>query len=217
MHDDEPEFFIIAGPNGAGKSTNGSEFVPKSLGIFNGDRIFADLQLRYPNIRPEQLQGGVAHALEEARDKALASKLSFAFETNYSTLMASEILQQFRQAGYKTTLIYFGLDSLELAASRVQERVALGGHDVPAEVLKYNYDEGIKRINQDLHFFDRVIFVDTLNQNVRVIAFLQKAAKQQVQISEKIYWYNKYFKSTVNKLALMHKQEKGIKPRYRLH
>lgn len=213
MHSD-PEFFIIAGPNGAGKSTNGSEFVPDSLTIFNGDLIFADLKKRYPDIEPERLQGGVAHALEEARDKALATKLSFAFETNYSSTMASEILQRFRMAGYKTTLIYFGLDSMELAASRVQERVALGGHDVVAEVLRYNYEEGIKRINQDLSLFDRAIFVDTLNQNVRIIAFLQKASKQQIKIREDINWYNKYFGDTVNKLSLTPKKVKRIKTRH---
>src|SRR5260370_39174767 len=103
-------------PNGAGKSTNGPLFVPKSLLIFNGDLVFGDLVKRYPHIEPERLQGGVAKAQEDSRDKALASKSDFAFESNYSSDMASEISQKFREAGYKTTLIYFGLDSLKSSA-----------------------------------------------------------------------------------------------------
>ena len=143
-----PEFFILAGPNGAGKSTNGHSLVSPSLPIFNGDLVFAELIKRYPDTEPARLQGGVAHALEEARDKAIALKADFAFESNYSSDMASEISQRFKEAGYKTTLVYFGLDSVKSSALRVTERNELGGHNVTPDVIKYNFDEGIKRVHK---------------------------------------------------------------------
>jgi predicted ABC-type ATPase len=83
-----PELFIIAGPNGAGKSTYAEVYLPKGLQLINGDAVFAGLQKRYAGISPERLSGGVAVALEKARDEALANQQSFAFETNYSTSMA---------------------------------------------------------------------------------------------------------------------------------
>ena len=199
--DGQPEFFIIAGPNGAGKSTFGQAFVSKSLTIFNGDLVFADLVRRYPQIEPVRLQGGVAHALEEARDKALLSRSDFAFESNYSSDMASDVSQRFRDAGYKTTLIYFGLDNLKLSAYRVERRVISGGHDVSPETIRYNFDEGIKRINSDLHQFDRVIFVDNRNENARIIGLIQKESQQHLHIEEEIKWYKIHFEHQVNKLV----------------
>ncbi|MFI5137160.1 MAG: hypothetical protein ACHQIM_04980, partial [Sphingobacteriales bacterium] len=133
-----PQFLIIAGPNGAGKSIYGHFHVPRGISIFNGDLVFAELKQQYPNIEPDRLAGGVAVALEKARDNALAAKSNFAFESNFSNDLAIDITRMFRDAGYETTLVYFGLNDLESSAIRVDTRVQLGGHDVPLEILRYN-------------------------------------------------------------------------------
>jgi predicted ABC-type ATPase len=198
----KPDFFILAGPNGAGKTTNGHLFVPTSISIFNGDLVFAHLIQKYPDIEPIRLQGGVAKSLEDARDAALTAKKNFAFESNYSSDMATELTLQFKEAGYHTTLIYFGLDSLKTAASRVKERKSLGGHDVTAEVLKYNFEEGIIRVKKDLHLFDTILFVDSRYQNTRVIALIQKELNKQINLVEHIGWYDQYFKEPVDALKM---------------
>lgn len=197
---DKPDFIIIAGPNGAGKSTNGHLFVPEGLSIFNGDLELELLALRYPHIERERLYGGVASALENARDKALSQKAGFAFESNYSSDMASEISAIFREAGYKTTLVYFGLDSLKSSFARVQSRVNVGGHHVKPDVIQYNFQESIVRVNRDLALFDEVYFVDTRNHNIQIVAFLEKKSHKHLQVLENIPWYTNQFKQAVAKL-----------------
>lgn len=207
-----PEFFIIAGPNGAGKSTNGHLFIPSSLSVFNGDLVLETLVRKYPHIEKERLHGGVASALEKARDEALNAKTGFAFESNYSTDMASEISNQFREAGYKTSLIYFGLDSLKLSASRVKDRVDSGGHYVKQDVIQYNFEQAIVRVNSDLHLFDEVYFVDTRNQDIQIITLVEKKSRSLSHTGESIPWYNAQFKSTVDKLGFSPKAVQKIKP-----
>jgi predicted ABC-type ATPase len=207
-----PEFFIIAGPNGAGKSTGGHRLIPSSISIFNGDLVLETLVQRYPHIEKERLHGGVASALEKERDLALSTKTGFAFESNYSTDMASEISGEFREAGYKTILIYFGLDSLKSSVSRVQSRVNIGGHYVKSDVIRYNFEQAIVRVNNDLHLFDEVYFVDTRNQNIQIITLVEKKSHSLSHTGENIPWYNSQFKSTVNKLGFSPKTVQQIKP-----
>lgn len=192
----KPQFFILAGPNGAGKSTNGHFHIPSGLSIFNGDLVFAELQRQYPHIEPDRLGGGVAVALEKARDKALADRTDFAFETNFSNNMAVEITQIFKNEGYETSLIYFGLNDIYRSATRVDERVLLGGHQVPLEVIKYNFEEGIKRVTNQLADFDHIRFIDTsIPFSARVIALSNKLNGQHAVLDPNIAWFNKNFKT----------------------
>lgn len=202
----KPEFYILAGPNGAGKSTNGHLFVPTSISIFNGDQVLADLIKKYPAIEPARLHGGVAKSLEDARDAALTAKTDFAFESNYSSDMATELAQQFKKAGYRAVLIYFGLDSLKISATRVRERKLLGGHDVTPEIMAYNFNEGIKRVNKDLMLYDTILFIDTQSQNTRVIALLQPGMDKPVVLAENIDWYNRHFRKNMEALNLRRKR-----------
>jgi len=115
----KPQFFIIAGPNGAGKSTYGHQHVPEGTHLFNGDEVYAELLRKYPDYDPVKLQGGVPYRLEKERGEAIALGRDFAFETNYSTDLATEIADTFRNAGYETNLVYFGLDNADAAGMRV--------------------------------------------------------------------------------------------------
>lgn len=200
--EEKPEFFILAGPNGAGKSVNGRLFVPPSVPIFNGDLVFADLATKYPQLKPEQIGGGVAKALEDARDKALNAKADFAFESNYSSNMATEIARKFQEAGYKTTLVYFGLDDLKDSAARVTQRSGTGGHDVKAEVIKYNYEEGIRRVKKDLLLYDNVVFVETQKQKAQAIAIFRKQSNQYISLPNSNNWYKKHFEKVINKMRV---------------
>src|ERR1700709_1043652 len=97
----KPQFTILAGPNGAGKSTYGHLYISPTTPMFNGDLVFAELVKQYPHIQPESLGGGVAAALEKARDKAIAERADFAFESNFSNDMASALTRVFKGEGYE--------------------------------------------------------------------------------------------------------------------
>jgi len=214
----KPKFFILAGPNGAGKSSYGRLRVPLSIPIFDGDLVFAELQQQYPHIEAERLSGGVAVALEKARDTALSEKAGFAFETNFSNDMAIDITRMFKEAGFETILLYFGLDDLETSASRVDTRVQLGGHEVPLDTIRFNMEEGIIRVTNNLADFDSVYFLDTGSGQSNYIAFCTKEGANYALLDNNIKWFNKNFKEPLQNLhkanlqSLASGQDENINP-----
>ena len=78
------------------------------------------------------------------RLKTLASQHeSFAFETTLASRSFAPWLATLRVGGYAIHLVFLWLSSPELALERVAERVALGGHDVRAEVVRRRYRTGL--------------------------------------------------------------------------
>ncbi|WP_257668724.1 zeta toxin family protein [Parapedobacter tibetensis] len=199
----KPQFFILAGPNGAGKSTYGHEHVPKGTHIFNGDLVYAELLQKYPDYDPEKLKGGVPARLENERDEAIAQRSDFAFESNYSNDLAIEITDTFKNAGYETNLIYFGLYDVETAAIRVDTRVALGGHFIETDEIIFNYEEGIKRVQENLHRYDRVKFVDTSIKGIApVIAYYLNENGKHAVLSPNVGWFNSNFQDRMLDIAI---------------
>jgi predicted ABC-type ATPase len=49
-----------------------------------------------------------------------------------------------QRAGYEFHLIFIWLHTPELAVQRVQERVRLGGHGVPEEIVRRRYERGLR-------------------------------------------------------------------------
>lgn len=52
-------------------------------------------------------------------------------------------MQQVKAYNYSITLIFFWLESAELAQVRVLERVRKGGHSIPAITIQRRYQRGI--------------------------------------------------------------------------
>jgi len=196
--DKTPGLYVIAGPNGAGKSTFGNSFLPANTFLFNGDEVYATLIAQHPDIDPVRLRGGVPVALEKARDQAIAAKESFGFETNFSSDLTIELMQHFKNHGYNLHLIYFGLNDPIIAESRVQTRVNLGGHDIPTDVIEFNFHEGIKRVNSNLNQFDSISFISSELKN-QVIAHCDNDMSA-LKIYNNLTWFNRDFKQTVLKM-----------------
>ena len=55
-----------------------------------------------------------------------------------------KIIEEAQSVGYEVTLLYFWLNSPELAVKRVRDRVAAGGHDIPESVIRRRYVMGLK-------------------------------------------------------------------------
>ena len=51
-----------------------------------------------------------------------------------------------QKAGYRVHLIFFWLESPELAMQRVAERVRNGGHGIPTATIKRRYAAGIRNL-----------------------------------------------------------------------
>lgn len=106
------------------------EFLPNLAAC--GQFINADLiayGLNPFNPRKEQVTASKLF-LKEIHE-AEASKSDFAFETTLSGKSNLNLIQRLRDAGWDVELIYLALPSVEMCKSRVAERVAHGGHDIP--------------------------------------------------------------------------------------
>lgn len=70
----------------------------------------------------------------------------FAFETTLSTRSYVSKVKRTQAMGYRVTLLFYWLDSIELAKRRVEVRVEEGGHDIPVDVIERRYIKGIHNL-----------------------------------------------------------------------
>ena len=60
---------------------------------------------------------------------------SFSIETTLATRSYINLVRRAQEKGYVVHLLFFWLDSIELAKRRVADRVASGGHNIPLPVI----------------------------------------------------------------------------------
>jgi predicted ABC-type ATPase len=137
-----PIIVAVAGPNGAGKSTVAPALLEGTLGVtqfVNADVIAQGLA----GFSPETVAIEAGRIMLR-RIKSLAARgLSFAFETTLSSRTFAPWLRGLASSGYTVAVMYFWLPNVELAVRRVRSRVALGGHDVPEEIVRRRYRSSI--------------------------------------------------------------------------
>ncbi|OFY94299.1 MAG: hypothetical protein A3K10_05155, partial [Bacteroidetes bacterium RIFCSPLOWO2_12_FULL_31_6] len=75
-------------------------------------------------------------------------KEDFAFETTLATKSYVNYIKTAKKEGYNISLIYFWLNTPELAIERVRDRVKKGGHSIPKKVIKRRYSVGAKNLFQ---------------------------------------------------------------------
>jgi len=160
--------YVFAGPNGAGKSTMSADMVPPGTPIFDGDKEFAKLKLRFSLTDSENFTDALNdHVFPEWKRDVQQKAIDCAFETNFRTADVMNSVKEFRQQGYEVNLIYFGLESLEASIERVKVRVALGGHYVSLENITANYVQGFENLRSYVLEFDNVLLVSSLEVDTK--------------------------------------------------
>lgn len=143
----DKKLFIISGCNGAGKTTAAATLLPtmfERTEFVNADNIARKLNPSNPE--------GVA--IEAGRmmlikiDELMSEGKSFTLETTLSTRAYKQLLQRAHNSGYAIILLYFWLNSPELAIERVATRVSEGGHNIPQDIIRRRYLKGIKNLFQ---------------------------------------------------------------------
>ncbi len=139
---------IIAGPNGAGKTTFAAEYLPREGAcpqFINADLIAAGLSPFDPVAAAVQ----AGRLMIEQMRRFVSRGESFAFETTLSGRRYALLIPKWRSQGYRVELVYLRLQTVSLALARIAGRVAQGGHDVPADVVR-------RRFRLGWHNFQRV-------------------------------------------------------------
>ncbi len=140
-----PRCFIIAGPNGAGKTTFARRYLPyyADCDVFvNADLIAAGLS----PFSPELAAIKAGRLVLEQIDFFAELRRDFAFETTLSGRTYLKLLQRLKADGYRVSLYFLWLRTVETAISRVAKRVSEGGHHVPVDDLRRRYDRGLRNL-----------------------------------------------------------------------
>lgn len=147
MAKQHPHIIIIAGPNGAGKSTTAPSLLQGTLGVkefVNADVIAQGLSA----FQPETAAFHAGRIMLERLHYLAKERVNFAFETTLSSRTFAPWIDDLRKKGYICHLVFLWLPSPAFAIARVQERVRMGGHNVPEEVIRRRYNAGIRNFFQ---------------------------------------------------------------------
>jgi predicted ABC-type ATPase len=142
---EHPSLYIISGCNGAGKTTASITVLPEVLQcneFVNADEIAKIIS----PMDPHEARIEAGRMMIDKISQNLKTMTTFAFETTLATKCFSNVIREAHSLGYLVSLLYFWLDSPELAIARVKQRVASGGHDIPNDVIKRRYYAGIKNL-----------------------------------------------------------------------
>lgn len=142
-----PNLYVISGCNGAGKTTASYSVLPDMLNckeFVNADEIAKGLS----PFQPDNVAIEAGRIMLNRINELMKQKEDFAFETTLSARTYRQLIKKAQSEGYFVTLVYFWLNSVELAIQRVNTRVLAGGHSIPEETIRRRYRKGIENLSQ---------------------------------------------------------------------
>ena len=95
---------------------------------------------------PESVAIEAGRLMLQRMDDLLSEGEDFAFETTLATRSYVKFVERAQAKGYFVTLLYFWLPTPEQAIERVATRVSEGGHNIPSDVIRRRYANGIKNL-----------------------------------------------------------------------
>ncbi len=181
-----PNLYIIAGCNGAGKTTASFTVLPDLLDckeFVNADEIARGLS----PFQPEKVAIEAGRIMLSRIDDLLNRKQDFAFETTLSTRSYIRTIEKAKAESYTVILLYFWLNSPELAIERVKKRVAEGGHNIAEDVIRRRYFSGIHNmLNLFIQKVDYFLFYNNSEKEADLIA--EGFSENEINIVDEITW-----------------------------
>jgi len=137
--------YIISGCNGVGKTTASLTILPEILNckeFLNAEEIAQNLQ----GLESGQANFNSGRIMIGKMNGLLKENVSFAVETTLASRCYKSKIIEARTKGYNVILLFFWLQSIELAKERVRIRIKEGGHIVEPEIIERRYKGGIKNL-----------------------------------------------------------------------
>ena len=103
-----------------------------------------DIAKGLSSFNPETVAMAAGRNLLERIEHLADSRRSFALETTLSRQGYPRHITRLRNLGYRTSLLFLWLPNADLAVARVAQRVSLGGHNIPEDVIRRRYTSGLK-------------------------------------------------------------------------
>ena len=180
-----PEVVVFAGPNGSGKTTitKLAKVIPPYI---NADDI------KRSNLCSDLEAAQIAESL---REKCVAEKKSFTFETVLSTDRNLNLLKKAKSQGFFIRCIYVLTADPNVNIFRVKSREALGGHGVPEEKIISRYEKCLTLIPELLDVCDIMHIYDNTTAPFRIF----KKRKNEMFFWSNEFWSEEDVKKLVGK------------------
>ena len=184
--------FIISGCNGAGKTTASYSLLPEMLEcseFVNSDEFAKGLS----PFNPEKAAIKASRFVIMKIRHLISRQMDFAVETTLATRTLLKTVKMAQSNGYTVTLLYFWLNTPELAIQRVKARVEAGGHNIPEETIRRRYRVGIQYFFNDYSpVSERWILADNSQIPFRVVAEGSKLDTVSIRDEETYYKIRSY-------------------------
>ena len=172
--------YVISGCNGAGKTTASYSVLPEMLNcreFVNADEIAKGLS----PFQPEKAAIDAGRIMLRRIKDLINQNIDFAIETTLAAKTYVQLIQVAQSKGYFVTLIYFWLNSPELAVERVKARVISGGHSIPETIIYRRYRAGIDNLSKlYLPICDYWLIIDNSEPPFQVVAEGFKTKKIEI-------------------------------------
>lgn len=183
--------YVISGCNGAGKTTASYSVLPDMLNckeFVNADEIAKGLS----PFQPDKVAIEAGRIMLNRIKDLINQNVDFAFETTLATRSYVKLIREAQLKGYFVTLVYFWLNSPELAVERVKNRVISGGHNIPENVIYRRYSAGINNLSKlYLPICDYWLLIDNSEPPFQIVA--EGVKTEEIEINNQII-YNKIVK-----------------------
>ena len=185
--------YVIAGCNGAGKTTASFTILPEILDckeFVNADEIAKGLS----PFQPDKVAVEAGRIMISRINNLLEDELSFAFETTLATKSYKNKILLAKNKGYNVTLLFFWLQTIDLAKERVATRVLEGGHDIPKDVIQRRYINGIKNLfSIYIPIVDELMIFDNSQMKSELIASKSTMSSLIVLNEQKFNFLKSYY------------------------
>ena len=155
------ELIIIAGPNGSGKTSVTQRFLHHEWAegsiYINPDEVAKE---RFGNWNSPEAIISAANYCAEWRERCLAEKKSFVFETVMSAEDKIDFIIRAKEAGFFIRLFFISTSHPSINAARIAGRVMEGGHDVPIPKIISRYYKSIENCKTIAPVVDRLYVYD---------------------------------------------------------
>lgn len=161
----KPVMTVFAGTNGAGKSTLTKQLVGRIGEVIDPDAIAKSIN---PD-NPESVSPAAGRETLNRVKECIRSGRSFSIETTLSGKTAIRQMEQAKASGFEVDLYYVGLKNVEYHISRVEMRVAQGGHHIPEEDIRRRYERSIKNLAVASKIADRTYVFDNTSEFTQLL------------------------------------------------
>ncbi|MCR5363743.1 MAG: zeta toxin family protein [Bacteroidales bacterium] len=165
-----PKLYIISGCNGSGKTTASYTLLPEMWEckyFVNSDEFAKGLS----PFDPDKASLSAGRFMVMRIKYLLDRKEDFCIETTLSSRTLTNTIEIARQYGYSITILFFWIENVELAISRVKARVTAGGHNVPEATIRRRYRSGLRHFFEDyMPMSDRWMLADNTTVPFKLVA-----------------------------------------------